>query len=81
MPLGEMRRCSYQPAGKAASDQASRFVFTLMGERRPGRADGPAPRWLGPFQDSPATKYLAYGVPASFSPTKRDKSSSELRGR
>jgi hypothetical protein len=44
-------------AGKAVSDQASRFVFARMGKG--WRADGPAPRSLGPFQDSLATKYLA----------------------
>jgi hypothetical protein len=33
------------------------------------------------FQDALVRKYLAYGVSASFSPTKRDKSSNELRGR
>jgi hypothetical protein len=75
---GEATLLLLDPAGKAVSDQASRVVFALMGERQ--RADGPAPRWLGPFQDSLATKYLAYGVSASFSPTKLDKSTSELRG-
>ena len=33
------------------------------------------------FQDSLVRKYSAYGVPANFSPSSRDISSSELRGR
>jgi hypothetical protein len=34
-----------------------------------------------PVQASLARKYFALGVPANFSPTRRDNSSSELSGR
>lgn len=38
-------------------------------------------RTARPFQDSLVMKYLASGVPAYFSPIRRAKSSTELRGR
>jgi len=41
----------------------------------------PAPEVLPKPQDSLVRKYSAKGVPANFSPSRRDKSSSELRGR
>ena len=37
--------------------------------------------WVRPFQDSLARKCSPMGVPANFSPSRREKSSSELRGR
>ena len=42
----------------------------------PSRADH-----FGQFQDSLAEKCSAIGVPANFSPSRREKSNSELRGR
>ena len=76
----------------ASSGAQNDFVRLVRDYLQAKRAAGASPRtvghyrevsntWVGPFHDSLAAKCSAMGVPANFSPNRREKSSSELRGR
>lgn len=79
-PLGRVRVGTRLHApGSAGRHHATANASVTLGEVRATAGTGYWSR-VRPYQGSLAAKCLARVVPASFSPTRRDKSSSELRG-